>query len=210
MTEPDWLTLGREVQAIAQNGLTFTTNPYDIERYRRLRDIASDLLAIQSGEDAAVLRRLHARESGYATPKIDVRAAVFDQKGRVLLVRETLDAGRWTLPGGWADVNLTTAENAVKEVREESGYDVAPVKLAALWDRARQGHRPEVFSCAKIFYICRLLGGVALQNTDETCGTGWFTRDEIPTDLSSDRVRMHQIERMFDHHQQPDLMTDFE
>ncbi|UYH50750.1 NUDIX hydrolase [Candidatus Kirkpatrickella diaphorinae] len=210
MTEPDWLTLSREVQAIAQNGLTFSTNLYDVARYHRLRDIASDLLAIRSGEDASTLRLLHAQESGYATPKIDVRAAVFDKEGRILLVRETLDAGRWTLPGGWADVNLTTAENAVKEAREESGYDVAPIKLAALWDRARQGHRPEVFSCAKLFYICRLVGGVALQNTDETCGTGWFTRDEIPADLSSGRVRMHQIERMFDHHQQPDLMTDFE
>lgn len=210
MAEPSWLTLSREVQAIAQNGLTFSTNVYDVERYQRLRDVASALIAMRSAESPDDIRLIHAHESGYATPKIDVRAAVFDGDGRLLMVRETIDQGRWTLPGGWADVNLTTAENAVKEVREESGYDVAPVKLAALWDRARQGHQPEIFSCAKIFYLCRLLGGSASQVTSETCGIGWFTQDEIPKDLSSSRVLMTQVKRMFDHFHQPDLMTDFE
>lgn len=132
MTEPDWLTLSREVQAIAQNGLTFTSNVYDIERYTRLREIASGLLAAQISGQADVIRTIFERETGYATPKIDVRAAVFDAESRILMVRETIDDGRWTLPGGWADVNLSTAENAVKEVREESGYEVRPVKLAAL------------------------------------------------------------------------------
>ncbi len=174
MTEPDWLIISREVQAIAQNGLTFSTNLYDVARYHRLRDIVSNLLTIRSGEDASALRLLHAQGSNYAVPEIDVRAAVFDEEGRILLVSETLDAGRWTLPGGWADVNLTTVENAVKEVREESGYDVVPVKLAALWDRVRQGHRPESSVVQNYFTYVALRAGSRCRKRMRHAGQAGF------------------------------------
>ena len=158
--EPDWLTWTRELQALAQTGLAFSTNPYDRERYEALRAIASRMMASGTSAAASRIDALFAGETGYATPKIDVRAAVFDRQDRILMVREVADAGRWTLPGGFADVNLTVAESVVKEVREESGLDVAVRKVAAVWDRTRQGHPATVFSCAKLFYLCDVVGGV--------------------------------------------------
>lgn len=209
MSEPDWLTWTRELQAIAQTGLTFTTDPYDRERYEMLRALASRMMAAHTGMPAPWLNFLFAGEVGYATPKLDVRGAAFDAEGRILLVREVLDAGRWTLPGGWADVNLTPAENVVKEIREESGYAARVRKLAAVWDRTRQGHPNKAFSAAKLFFLCEITGGEAATSL-ETSEVGWFARDALPADLSEDRVLRRQIERMFDHHADPGLATDYE
>lgn len=211
MNEPQWLTWTREVQAIAQNGLTYCDNPYDLERNEQLRVLAArmtDALSIRSEPERFL--SLFVREKGYATPKIDVRAAVFDAEGRVLMVRETIDQDRWTLPGGWADVNYSTAENALKEVREESGYEARIRKLAALWDRTTQGHPPDVFSCAKVFYVCDLTGGAPTEANMETSGNGWFGRDELPDDLSLGRLLPSQLLRMFDHYDNPDLPADFD
>ncbi|MBB2204392.1 NUDIX hydrolase [Gluconacetobacter takamatsuzukensis] len=207
--EPDWLVWAREIQAIAQTGLTFTRDPFDRERYEMLRTIAARMMAAGTGEAVARIETLFAGQEGYATPKIDVRAAVFDAAGRILMVREVLDGGRWTLPGGWADVNLTPAENAVKEVLEESGYIATVRRLAAVWDRTRQGHDHKAFSCAKLFFLCDLAGGEAATSI-ETSEIGWFGPDEIPADLSLGRVLPAQIGRMFDHYRQPDLPADFE
>ncbi|ACI50249.1 NUDIX hydrolase [Gluconacetobacter diazotrophicus PA1 5] len=207
--EPDWLVWGREIQAIAQTGLTFTRDPYDRERYEMLRALAARMMAAHTATPARRIEALFVGQDGYATPKIDVRAAVFDSDGRLLMVRETLDGGRWTLPGGWADVNMTPADSAVKEVREESGYIATVRKLAALWDRTRQGHPATVFSCAKLFYLCDLAGGAPATSL-ETSGIGWFGADEIPDDLSLGRVLPDQIRRMFEHHRTPTLPTDFE
>ncbi|WP_216279407.1 NUDIX domain-containing protein [Rhodobacter sp. 24-YEA-8] len=138
-----------------------------------------------------------------------MRAAVFDDAGRILMVRETADAGRWTLPGGWADVNHSPAENAVKETREESGYEVEVIKLAAAWDRTKQMHPAGVFSCAKMFFVCRPTGGAARTGL-ETSEIGWFTERELPADLSTARVMQRQITRMFEHIRQPSLPTDFD
>src|SRR4051794_13860670 len=137
MEEPDWLLWAREMQAIAQTGLAFTRDPYDRERYEALRALAARAMAAHGGGEPRRIADLFAGEQGYATPKIDVRAAAF-RDGRILLVRELIDGGRWTLPGGWADVNLTGAENVAKEVLEEAGFEVRVTKLAAAWDRARQ------------------------------------------------------------------------
>lgn len=208
-TEPQWLLWARELQALAQTGLAFTRDPYDRERYERLREMAAEIFHRGTGEPVEAVRDLFARQTGYATPKIDVRAAVFDAAGRILMVRETADAGRWTLPGGWADVNVTPAGNAVKEVREESGYEVEATKLAAVWDRARQGHPSGVFSCVKMFFLCRLVGGTAATSL-ETSEVGWFAEDDLPGELSVERVLPHQIARMFAHRRRPDLPTDFD
>ena len=153
---------------------------------------------------------MFAAETGYATPKLDVRGAVFDTRDRILLVRETVDAGRWTLPGGWADVNQTPAQCVVREVAEESGYAARVVKLAAVWDRATQRHTPpSVLSIVKLFFLCRLEGGAA-RTSLETSEVGWFGEDSIPSDLSLGRTLPHQITRMFVHWRQPELATDFE
>jgi ADP-ribose pyrophosphatase YjhB (NUDIX family) len=113
------------------------------------------------------------------------------------------------LPGGWAEVNLTPAENVVKEVREESGFEVSVRKLAAVWDRARQGHPARVFSVYRMFFICDIVGGAAATSL-ETSGVGWFAEDELPDDLSLGRVLPGQLRRMFEHARDPMLPTDFE
>ncbi|HJS85791.1 MAG TPA: NUDIX hydrolase N-terminal domain-containing protein [Acetobacteraceae bacterium] len=208
-TEPAWLVWAREIQAIAQTGLAFTKDPYDAERFTALRGLAAHILAHHTSADARRIEALFAGETGYATPKIDVRAAVFDAQGRILMVRETADQGRWTLPGGWADVNQTLAECVVREVEEESGYLARVVKLAAVWDRARQGHTPGVFSCAKLFFVCALEGG-APRASLETSECAWFPEDAIPADLSRGRVLPSQIARMFVHWREPGRATEFE
>lgn len=207
--EPDWLVWAREIQAIAQTGLTFTENPYDRERYEALRALSARIFAARTNALTERIETLFEGETGYATPKIDVRAAVFDESDRLLMVREVADQHRWTLPGGWADVNLTTAENAIKEVVEESGYRVMVTKLAALWDRTRQGHPNGVFSCAKVFFLCDLLDGEATTSL-ETSEVGWFAQGCVPNDLSVGRVTSMQISRMFDHRRNPELAADFE
>jgi ADP-ribose pyrophosphatase YjhB (NUDIX family) len=208
-TEPDWLIWTRELQALAQTGLAFSVNPYDRERYASLRALASTMMAARTSEPVERIEALFANETGYATPKIDVRAAVFDERDRVLMVRETMDAGRWTLPGGFADVNMTVTESVVKEVREESGFDVQVRKLAAVWDRTRQGHPATAFSCCKLFYICEVAGGTAATSL-ETSEVEWFAEADVPDELSLGRVLPSQIARMFEHHRNPGLPTDFE
>jgi ADP-ribose pyrophosphatase YjhB (NUDIX family) len=207
--EPQWLTWTRELQAIAQTGLAFVRDPYDRERYEMLRDLASRMMGAHTASPAGRIEDLFRDEQGYATPKVDVRGAVFDREGRLLMVREVADSGRWTLPGGWADVNLTPGENVAKEVQEESGFEVRVRKLAAVWDRTRQGHPPSVFSCCKMFYVCDLVGGSAAIST-ETSEVDWFAEDAVPQDLSLGRVLPHQLKRMFDHLREPELPTDFE
>ncbi len=209
MSEPQWLRWTRELQAIAQSGLAYTPSAYDRERFEQLRGIASEMMAVRTGVPAERIEALFAGEHGYATPKVDVRGAVFDGQGRLLMVRETADGGRWTLPGGWADVNRTPAECVAKEVLEESGYAVRASRLAAVWDRSAQGHTGGVFSCWKLFFVCEVTGGAA-RGSLETSEVGWFGEAELPRDLSTARVLPHQLQRMFAHAREPGMATEFE
>ncbi len=209
MTDPDWLTWTREMQAIAQTGLAFCKDPYDRERYEMLRDLSVRIMAAHTDAPPERIAALFAGEQGYATPKLDVRAAVFNDKGEILLVREAVDQGRWTLPGGWADVNLTPAENCAKEVREESGYEVQVERLAALWDRTRQGHGPLIFSVAKAVFLCAVTGGAPATSV-ETSGVGWFARENVPDDVSVGRTLKAQILRLFDHAADPAMPPEFD
>lgn len=207
--DPNWLIWARELQAIAQTGLAYTRDPYDRERYEAIRNLAAHMYAAHTDASVERITALFSGETGYATPKVDVRAAVFDNQQRLLMVRETADNGRWTLPGGWADVNLTAAENIAKEVVEESGYTAAVQKLAALWDRTRQGHPNGVFSCCKLFFLCELTGGQPTTGL-ETSGIGWFSEDNIPEELSVARVLPRQVKRMFAHRRDLSLPTEFD
>lgn len=207
--EPQWLAWAREIQATAQSGLAFSKDPYDIERYHALRALAARIAAAHTATPAERIEALFTGEQGYATPKVDVRAAVFDSENRILLVREAIDQGRWTLPGGWQDVNQTAAECALREVTEESGYTARIRKLAAVWDRTRQGHTPHPFSILKLFFVCELAGGAASTSL-ETSGSAWFTEDALPEDLSRGRTLPHQLRRMFQHWHHPALPTDYE
>jgi len=209
--DPKWLVWTRELQAIAQSGLAYTPTEYDRERFERLRELASEMMAAGSDEPAEKIERLFAAEGGYATPKVDVRGAVFDDQERLLLVRETADRGRWTLPGGWADVNQTPAESVLKEIGEESGYAARVTKLAAVWDRTRQGHGGGAFSCWKFFFVCAVTGGEARTST-ETSEVRWFREDELPGDeeLSTSRVLKRQLRRMYVHLRAPGMATEID
>jgi ADP-ribose pyrophosphatase YjhB (NUDIX family) len=207
--EPQWLVWSREIQAIAQTGLAFTKDPYDAERFTALRAIAARIMAAHTDTPADRIASLFEVETGYATPKIDVRGAVFDSTGRILMVREVMDRGRWTLPGGWADVNQSAGECVVREVREESGYEAEVVKLAAVWDRARQGHPPGPFSICKMFFVCSLTGGESATSL-ETSEVRWFDEASLPDDLSRGRVLPHQLRRMFAHWRERGLATEWE
>ena len=208
--EPVWLVWARELQAIAQTGLTFATNGYDRERYTAIRSLAAQIMATQSDADFGRVEALFAEQAGYATPKLDVRGAIFDENARILLVREIADAGRWTMPGGWADVNQSPAESIIREVREEAGLEVRVRKLAAVYDRARHPHQPpHPFHVFKLFFICEVIGGTPEPGT-ETSEVAFFAENEIPGDLSLGRVVPHQIARMFEHARHRDLPTDFD
>jgi ADP-ribose pyrophosphatase YjhB (NUDIX family) len=207
MDEPEWLPLARELQAIAQAGLAFTRDPYDQQRFQRLRELAAHLLARGSDLPVEKILGLFAQERGYPTPKIDVRTAAF-RDGRILMVREASDGG-WTLPGGWADVNQSAAECAAREVTEESGFEVRILKLAALLDFRRQGHvARQPASIYKAFFIGELTGGTARPSV-ETTAVAFFAPDALPA-LSAGRITARQIHRMFAHVAEPSLPTDFD
>ena len=204
--EPLWLTIGRELRALAQTGLTFSRDPFDRQRYERIRELAASLIAHASTEENSALLELFRHETGYATPKVDVRAAAFAD-GRVLLVRELSD-GAWTLPGGWADVNESAAECVMREVTEESGYQARAVKLAAVYDYRKRNRPHHLDSIYKMFFICELTGGSARASI-ETSDAAFFARDALPP-LSTGRTTAEQIERMFQHAERADLPTDFD
>jgi ADP-ribose pyrophosphatase YjhB (NUDIX family) len=203
---PQWLAWARRIQAIAQNGLTYTEGPFDRERYQELRAIAAAMMAAGSATEPERILNLFAQEEGYATPKVDVRGVVF-RGDALLLVKERAD-GLWTLPGGWADVGQSPGEAVVKEIREESGYLTRAVKLLAVDDRDRHGHPPLAWYVYKLFIQCELLGGEPMESI-ETTGAEFFREDEIPA-LSVDRVVPSQITRIFRHHRDPGLATEFD
>lgn len=200
------LEWAREAQAIAQNGLAFTRDPFDRERYTRLAELVTALLSSQLEIPPATARAFFEGERGYATPKVDVRGGVFDGE-RVLLVRERCD-GRWTLPGGWVDVNDAPSEAVAREVYEESGYRARAVKLAALVDKNRHPHPPGVHHIYKLFFVCELVGGTPTTGA-ETDAVDFFPVHALPA-LSTGRVLAAQVERLYRHRLEPALPTDFD
>ena len=206
--EPIWITWAKALQAIAQTGLHFGESEYDAERYRQIQTIAAEMFAHHTNIDSSRILDLFSQESGYATPKVDVRGVVF-QNSQILMVREVLDRHRWTLPGGWADVNEPPATAVTREIFEESGYQTKAVKLLAVYDRTQQGHTPPLpFHVYKMFFLCELMGGEASPSY-ETSEVAFFPEDQIP-ELSRSRVLPHQIQRFFEYYRNPDLPTDFD
>lgn len=196
----DLLEVSRELKSMAEAGLRYSDGPYDLERYKRLHEIASELLGT---EEQAFTWPV---EFGYATPKVDVRAAVI-QDGEILLVRES-STGQWTLPGGWADLNASPAENAAREVQEEAGIVVTVKKLIACWDKDRQGHPRQPEHVYKLLFLCEAIGG-ELTLSHETDGADWFLPDALP-DLCPHRAAEHYITHAFLHAANPELPTAFD
>ncbi len=209
----DNLDSARKLLALAQSGLHFTQDPYDRERYEEVARLASQLMATQSngaGVSPDALLELWRQDKGYVTPKIEVRGAVFRQEqgqDRVLLVRERVD-GKWTLPGGWADVNEGPRQAIEKEIRQESGFEARAAKLAAVYDKQQHAHPPSLFHTWKLFFICDITGGAPAVSL-ETDAVEFFPLDGLP-ELSLPRTLPAQILRMQLHHHNRAQPTEFD
>jgi ADP-ribose pyrophosphatase YjhB (NUDIX family) len=199
------LDLSRRLLALSQTGLHFTAEEYDRERYREIGDIATRLMELQSNVAADAVRQAWFVEEGYATPKIDVRGAIF-RDNRVLLVRERGD-GKWTVPGGWADVNDAPSSAILKEIEQESGFTARVLKLAAIYDRNKR-NPAYLFHSWKLFFVCEITGGEA-RTSYETTAVEFFPLDALP-ELSTGRSNAEQIRRMHQHHLDLNLPTEFD
>jgi len=204
---PRWLDWAREVQALAQTGLNYAENDYQRERYNRLSEIAAEIFAEHSHLAYQPLRDVFQAQIGYATPRVDVRGAVFDAQGRLLLVRERADGG-WTMPGGWADVGDTPSEGAEREVWEEAGFRVRARRLIGVYDGNRV-EPLEVFHAFKLIFLCELIGGQAT-TSHETTEVAFFAQSEIPELLSAERTKTRHIADAFVAYRDPNYPTVFD
>jgi len=206
MPSSRWHLHALRLAALSQNGLTFMQDVFDRQRWEEVRRIAAEMLAAGAGTSPEDMVTNLSREDGYATPKVDVRAAVF-RDDQILLVQERSD-GRWTLPGGWCDLGESPGVAAAREVEEESGYRVRTAKLLAVWDKLRHGHPPSTWHAYKLFFRCDLEGGAAAASI-ETAAVGFFAENDLPP-LSLGRVTEAQVHRMFEHSRNPSLPTDYD
>ena len=194
MEQERWLDLVIELQSLAQAGLTYGKDVYDRERYLRIREIAAELLAGGTALPVETVTGLFCNETGYQTPKLDTRAAIF-QDDRILLVRE--NSGEWALPGGWCDVDQSIASNTEKEVREEAGFTVTAQRLIAVQDWRKHNVTSYVYGVVKCFVLCKYESG-EFQKNIETTGIGLFGRDELPINLAVEKTSREQILMCFD------------
>lgn len=201
-----WLQWTQQIQAIAQNGFTFSKDPFDRERYEQLRALACEILEKYTGVDTKVIHSLFAVDTGYATPKVDIRVVVF-VNGKVLMVKQK-DTGRWALPGGWADIGQSPSEAAIKELREETGYEAKPVKVIAVYDKKCDPHPPSAYYTYKILIQCNLVGGNPSSGL-ETEKIDFFEEHLLPS-LSEERVTLSQLDEAFRHLHDPDRPTAFD
>ncbi|TWI61916.1 ADP-ribose pyrophosphatase YjhB (NUDIX family) [Pseudoduganella lurida] len=203
-----WLGIAQRLQALAMAGLAYEPHVFDAERYQEVLALSHRMLAHLTDQPVASFADAVATERGYPTPKVDIRAVLFQGTDRILMVRETFDGGRWSLPGGWADVGCTPFEVAVKEVREETGLDAQAVRLLALWDKRQHPHPPQAWYVYKAFVLCQATGGALLAQTSETTEVRWVAQDELPhLPLSTDRVTLSQLNTLFDFARNPALPT---
>jgi ADP-ribose pyrophosphatase YjhB (NUDIX family) len=204
--EPKWLDWAKQLQSIAQAGLTYSKDVYDLERFELIRSISIKMLAEQTNMKETMIKDLFANETGYATPKVDIRAIVF-KDNKILMVKEKTD-NNWALPGGWADIGLTPSEVAVKEVEEESGFKVKAGKLLAVLDKKCHPHPPSPYHVYKMFIQCEITGGEAKTGI-ETSEIGFFAENELPS-LSIARNTDTQIEMAFKYLHNPSEPTYYD
>ncbi len=202
---PNWLALAREIYTLAQAGLAYSKNDFDLERYRRLQAISAEILAGQSTLEKEAVLASFSMQAGYATPKVDVRAAVI-RDGKILLIREVTD-GKWAMPGGWADLGESPAEMAVREVREESGFEVQVDKLVAVYD-ANRIEPLEFYHAYKLIFLCTIIGGTATPSI-ETLAVDFFDPGQLPP-LSEFRTNEKMLAEVFAQHANPARPAFFE
>ena len=205
MKNEKWLDWAIELQSLAQAGLTYCKDPFDRERYERIREITAEMLSDKTDVPVEKVKELFCNETGYQTPKIDTRAAIF-RDGKILLVRE--NNGKWSLPGGWCDVNVSVGENTVKEVSEEAGLDVTADRIIAVLDRAKHNLPVYPYGVCKIFVRCSVIGGSFKKNT-ETTGFDWFDEENLP-ELAEEKNNAEQIKMCFEAYRDPQLPVIFD
>ncbi len=201
-----WLSWAIEIQSMAQAGLAYTDNVYDIERYERLRDIAAEMLAEKTGITKDKVKGLFCNETGYQTPKLDTRAAIF-QDGKILLVHEA--NGTWSLPGGWCDVLESVKSNTLKEVREETGLEAEAVRIIAVQDRNKHNKPVYAYGVCKVFVLCNVISGKFEKNI-ETTEIKYFALEEIPNNLAEEKTSRAQIEMCFEAYNNENWQTQFD
>ncbi|VFC59709.1 NUDIX family hydrolase [Clostridioides difficile] len=188
-----WLEWAIELQSIAQAGITYGKDIYDRERYERIREISAEIIAYKTDISTEKVRNLFCNESGYQTPKLDTRAAIFEN-GKILLVKE--NTGKWSLPGGWVEVNLSVKENTIKEVKEEAGLDITADRIIAIQDRAKHNLSIYAYGVCKIFVLCTIIGGEFKENI-ETTEFSYFSENELP-ELATEKNTEEQIKMCFE------------
>lgn len=192
--------LAQRIRALSQNGLAYSLSEYDTERYNELIHLSNEIVALSAGLDAETIGMCYHLQKEYTTPKVDIRAVVFNDRDEILMVREKAD-GLWSLPGGWSDVGYSPKEVAAKEVKEETGLDVRPLRLLSVMDMHFHPHPPIPFYVYKFFILCEITGG-EFTETFDILGKGFFRQHHLPP-LSLERVLPEQIDRMFDYHRNP-------
>ena len=203
---PRWLEWAREIQALAQTGQTYAMNDWQRGRYRRLMEISAEIISAHTHLPIEPILEGFVNQPGYATPKVDVRGAVF-KDGKILLVRERMDGG-WTMPGGWADVGDSPAQGAEREVLEESGFCVRTRKVVGVYD-ANRAEPMELYHAVKLVFLCDIISGEA-RTSDETTAVDFFGQDEIPQPFAGERTRTRHIEHAFIAYADATVPTVFE
>ena len=201
-----WLHWAIEIQSLAQAGLAYTNNVYDIERYERLREIAAEMINEKSDIPLDKVKDLFCCETGYQTPKLDTRAAIF-KNGKILLVHES--NGTWSLPGGWCDVLESVESNTLKEVREETGLEAMAVRLISVQDRNKHNKPIYAYGVCKVFVLCEDIGGKFEENI-ETTEIRYFSADELPENLAEEKTSREQIEMCFEAYADDNWQTQFD
>ncbi len=201
-----WLGVAREIQQLAQTGAAFAETGYEKDRYKRLNEITAEIIEHHTTLEKESVQKVLMEHPGYATPKIDVRAAVI-KDGKILLVQETTD-NCWAMPGGWADVGDIPSEVAIRECKEESGFDVKPIKVIGIYDANRVGGRLELFHAFKIIFLCELIGGEATPS-EETLDVEFFDFNQIPA-LSVNRTNKMHLNEIQLHLDNPERKTYFD
>ncbi|MGL4573130.1 MAG: NUDIX hydrolase [Clostridium sp.] len=204
--EEKWLNWAKRLQSIAQSGITYSKDKYDIERFEEIRNLSSEILKEYTDIPTEKVKDLFCNEKGYQTPKVDVRAAIFINN-KILLVKESLD-NKWALPGGWAEIDLSIKENAIKESFEEAGVNITPVKLIAVLDKNKHSSTLSPYSVYKVFVLCNFISGEFKENI-ETDDSSLFSIDNLPN-LSLERNSYEQVKMCFDFNENQNLNTIFD
>lgn len=201
-----WLKWAIEIQSLSQIGLAYTKDVYDRERYERLREISAEMLAKKTEVSIEKVKDLFCHETGYQTPKLDTRAAIF-RNNKILLVHE--NNGTWSLPGGWCDVLESVKSNTEKEVREETGLNVKAVKIISIQDRNKHNNPVYAYGVCKIFVLCEVINGKFVENI-ETTEIRYFSLQDLPHNLAEEKTNKEQIEMCFKAYLNENWQTQFD